>query len=87
MRRHNVHSLHRNSILLDPPPQSSHAMFKLHIWGPAFNLPSIDPECIAAIALLNDVLAYDEWLLVIDHDPSASPSSTSLLSLPSLQRI
>ena len=47
--------------------QSSRHM-KLYILGPGFGLPSIDPECNAAVALLR---AQDEtvsWELAISHD-------------------
>lgn len=51
-------------------------MLELHIWGPAFELPSIDAECIAAIAYLKQVLPHELWVLIVDHDASSSPSST-----------
>jgi len=44
------------------------ATMKLSILGPAFGLPSIDPECNAAVALLR---AQDEtvsWEVAISHD-------------------
>jgi sorting and assembly machinery component 37 len=54
-------------------------MLHLHVWGPAFGLPSIDPECLAAIAYLKAAFPLspkqDDWVLIADHDPSASPSS------------
>lgn len=52
------------------PPQR----LTLYVWGPAFGLPSIDAECLAAIALLNRLLHEDQWLLVISHDTSTSPT-------------
>lgn len=45
---------------------------ELHIWGPAFGLPSIDPECIAATAYLHHCLPPKRWILIADHDPSIS---------------
>lgn len=55
--------------------------YELHVWGPAFGLPSIDAECLAAIAYLKCSLPPEQWVLVIQHDPSVSPtgmrSSTS----------
>ncbi|KAI9672178.1 MAG: hypothetical protein M1831_001992 [Alyxoria varia] len=45
-------------------------MFELHIWPPAFSLPSIDAECIAAVTLLNQLLEPDDWTVIADHDPS-----------------
>lgn len=48
---------------------------ELHVLGPAFGLPSIDPDCIALIALLSLPLTKDlEWKLVIAHDSSQSPT-------------
>ncbi|KAF2102384.1 hypothetical protein NA57DRAFT_71385 [Rhizodiscina lignyota] len=51
-------------------------MLELHILGPAFGLPSIDPECNAAVAFLQQTLTPNNigWKLVPDHDASASPS-------------
>ena len=49
-------------------------VLELHVWGPAFGLPSIDPQCLAAIALLKLSLREDAWVLVADHDPSVNPN-------------
>lgn len=51
------------------------APLELHIWGPAFGLPSIDAECIAAVAYLNASLPLTAWTLVASYDPSLSPTS------------
>ncbi len=40
--------------------------WELHVWGPAFSLPSIDPQCLAAIAYLTQALPRDDWVLVAD---------------------
>jgi len=48
-------------------------VFELHTWGPAFGLPSIDPECLAAIAYLDTCLHPDEWILSPDSDPDVCP--------------
>lgn len=53
-------------------------MLELHIWGPAFGLPSIEPECIAAVAYLNKIIPSGEWTLIADHDTSLSPNSESI---------
>jgi hypothetical protein len=45
-------------------------VFELHIWGPAFGLPSIEPECIATVAYCQRVLPKGQWALVADHDTS-----------------
>ncbi|KAF1990244.1 hypothetical protein K402DRAFT_224819 [Aulographum hederae CBS 113979] len=46
---------------------------ELHIWGPAFGLPSIDPECTAAAVYLAKALPDEiKWTLVAACDPSVS---------------
>ncbi|KAM0329401.1 hypothetical protein ACHAQA_004708 [Verticillium albo-atrum] len=54
--------------------------FELHVWGPAFGLPSIDAECLAAIAYLHHALDSSEWVLI----PSSDPSVTAAHRLPAL---
>ena len=51
-------------------------VLELHIWGPAFTLPSIDPECLAAIAYLTQVLPREAWALVASSDTTLSPTSS-----------
>jgi sorting and assembly machinery component 37 len=51
-------------------------VLELHVWGPAFGLPSIDAECNAAIAYLNQALPQGQWVLIADHDASLSPTRT-----------
>jgi sorting and assembly machinery component 37 len=46
---------------------------QLHVWGPAFGLPSIEPQCIAAIAYVGHVVPRDQWTLVAS-DPLANPT-------------
>lgn len=43
---------------------------KLHILGPAFGLPSIDAECIAAVALVERYTqgSGQAWALVASHE-------------------
>ena len=41
---------------------------RLYILGPAFGLPSIDAECVAAVALLQLQCAEGEWRLIPTHD-------------------
>jgi len=53
---------------------STPMVFELHIWGPAFGLPSIDAECIAVVAYLNRALPQHQWKLVANHDASLSPN-------------
>ena len=47
---------------------------ELHVWGPAFSLPSFDPPCLAAITYLTQVLTNDEWVLVPSGDAVLSPT-------------
>lgn len=47
-------------------------VLELHVWGAAFGLPSIDPSCLAAIALFRQCFEPEEWVLIPAHDPSAS---------------
>ncbi|KAL7817359.1 outer mitochondrial membrane transport complex domain-containing protein [Trichoderma gracile] len=50
-------------------------MLHLHVWGPAFGLPSIDAECLAIIAYLHNALPPSEWRLIPSNDPAVSPSN------------
>lgn len=50
-------------------------MLHLHVWGPAFGLPSIDAECLAIIAYFHNVLPSSSWRLITSNDPAVSPSS------------
>ncbi|RGP76224.1 tom37 protein [Fusarium longipes] len=63
-------------------------MLDLHIWGSAFGLPSIDPECLAIITYLHSSNPTSAWRLIPSNDPSVSPSSmlapSRCLTLPSL---
>ncbi|CAF9912633.1 MAG: hypothetical protein ALECFALPRED_008230 [Alectoria fallacina] len=49
-------------------------VLELHVWGPAFSLPSIDPQCLAAIAYLAQSLPRDHWVLVAISDLTLSPT-------------
>ncbi|KAM0556748.1 hypothetical protein ACHAPJ_005807 [Fusarium lateritium] len=51
-------------------------MLDLHVWGSAFGLPSIDPECLAIITYLHSSLPVSDWRLIPSNDPSVSPSNT-----------
>ncbi|VBB71476.1 Putative protein of unknown function [Podospora comata] len=46
---------------------------QLYVWGPAFGLPSIDAECIAAIAYLAQTTSKADYQL-IQSSPSAVPT-------------
>lgn len=41
-------------------------MLSLHVLPPAFELPSIDAECLAAIAYLRFTLPDGAWVLVAE---------------------
>lgn len=49
---------------------------ELHIWGAALGLPSIDAECLAAVAYFAAVLPGGAWSLV-ESSPSAVPTRVS----------
>ncbi|EXJ78535.1 hypothetical protein A1O1_08936 [Capronia coronata CBS 617.96] len=56
-------------------------VLELHIWGPAFDLPSIDAQCLAAVCYLRKCLPVDAWALIPSSDPAVSP----LGELPALR--
>ncbi|KAL4890043.1 Tom37 C-terminal domain-containing protein [Aspergillus ambiguus] len=56
-------------------------VLQLHIWGPAFSLPSIDPQCLATVAYFSLVVPKDAWVLVASSDPTVSPTN----ELPALK--
>lgn len=56
-------------------------VLELHIWGPAFGLPSIDAPCLATIYYLLETLPSKSWTLVPSSDPNVSP----LGELPALR--
>lgn len=49
-------------------------LMELYIYGPAFGLPSADPECIAAAALLSRTVPAEVLTLVVAY---ASPTTTT----------
>ncbi|KAK4100754.1 hypothetical protein N658DRAFT_472870 [Parathielavia hyrcaniae] len=54
-------------------------VLQLHVWGPAFGLPSLDAECLAAIALLAQTLGRADYQLI-----QSSPSAVPTQHLPTL---
>jgi sorting and assembly machinery component 37 len=64
----------RNGQLEEPGAKTM--VLELHIWGPAFGLPSIDAQCLAAIAYF--ALAVPEkdveWVVIADSDPLMVPT-------------
>jgi sorting and assembly machinery component 37 len=55
-------------------------MLELHIWGPAFGLPSLDATCLAAITYIRECVPSDQWRLV-----PGSPAENPLGELPALK--
>jgi hypothetical protein len=55
-------------------PGVSSMVLELHIWGPAFGLPSIDAECIATVAYCQRVVPKGQWSLVTSYDTSVAPT-------------
>lgn len=51
-------------------------VLELHVWGPAFTLPSIDPQCLAVIFYISYALPQDHWVLVANSDAGWSPTSS-----------
>ena len=43
---------------------------RLHVLGPAFGLPSIDADCIAAVALVKQNVRDGDWSIVPTHEQS-----------------
>ena len=71
-----------DSISRQPKLSSNNAtMLELHVWGPAFSLPSLDAQCLATIAYFSLAVPRDAWVLVASSDPSVSPTSECLLLL------
>ncbi|ERF71669.1 hypothetical protein EPUS_00658 [Endocarpon pusillum Z07020] len=50
-------------------------VLELHVWGPAFGLPSIDAQCLATVAYLKQCLPPSDWRLIPCSDPSVVPTS------------
>ncbi|KAI0384258.1 Tom37 C-terminal domain-containing protein [Hypomontagnella monticulosa] len=45
---------------------------ELHVWGPAFDLASIDPDCLAAIACFCHYVPREDWTLIASNDAAVS---------------
>ena len=50
---------------------------ELHVWGPAFGLSSIDPECIATVIYCQRVIPEGQWRLVASYDKSVGLTGMS----------
>ncbi|KAI0178966.1 Tom37 C-terminal domain-containing protein [Hypoxylon sp. FL1284] len=46
---------------------------ELHVWGSAFGLDSIDPECLGAIACFRHFVPREDWTLIASNDAAVSP--------------
>lgn len=55
-------------------------VLELHVWGPAFGLPSIDAQCLATIAYFTQTVPKTEWVLVASSDPAVCPTRQYKLS-------
>ncbi|KAF2202586.1 hypothetical protein GQ43DRAFT_448003 [Delitschia confertaspora ATCC 74209] len=49
-------------------------VLQLHVWGPAFGLPSIDAECVATISYFHRIIPRSQWVLIPEYDTSCSPN-------------
>jgi len=50
-------------------------VLELHIWGPAFGLPSLDPNCLAAVAYFTQAVPLGRWVLVAGYEEGISETS------------
>ena len=66
------------------PCKSASMTLELYIWGPAFSLPSIDPQCLAALAYISCRARQSDgdlqWHVIASNDTSISPSSMSTVN-------
>jgi sorting and assembly machinery component 37 len=60
-------------------------VFELHVWGPAFGLPSIDAQCLAIIAYFIQCLPAADWVLIPSDGSEVPTSKQSLQNLQSLK--
>ncbi|KAL5117663.1 hypothetical protein ACEQ8H_004411 [Pleosporales sp. CAS-2024a] len=51
-------------------------VLELHTWGPAFGLPSIEPECIATIAYCQRVIPKGLWSVVADYNTTVGTTGS-----------
>jgi sorting and assembly machinery component 37 len=48
-------------------------MFTLYVWGPNWDLPSIDPGCLTVIVYFQ-LLVSEEWGIIECNNPNISPT-------------
>lgn len=73
MRPHDSSMLRQKDMVLE-----------LHVWGPAFGLPSIEPDCIATVAYCQRVIPEGQWALVANFDTTVD--TTGMYGLRNLAR-
>ncbi|MCJ1279083.1 hypothetical protein MMC21_006905 [Puttea exsequens] len=49
-------------------------VLELYVWGPAFSLPSIDPQCLATIAYFQLIVPAGSWILIASTDTTTPPT-------------
>lgn len=52
-------------------------MFTLYVWGPGWDLPSIDPGCLTVIVYFQ-LLVSEEWGIIECNNPNISPTGIDL---------
>jgi sorting and assembly machinery component 37 len=62
-------------------------LFELHIWGPAFGLPSIESQCLATVAYFIQCVPPTEWQLIPSSDTFARPTSKHAFCFCQAQRL
>ena len=50
-------------------------MLTLYVWGPGWDLPSIDPGCLTVIVYFQ-LLVSEEWGIIECNNPNISPTGT-----------
>jgi sorting and assembly machinery component 37 len=55
-------------------------VLELHIWGPAFGLPSIQAQSLATVIYLIHCLPTSEWQLIPTSDPASLPMGWCLFN-------
>lgn len=57
-------SVHISTIRMYCTYECEKMVLELHVLGPGFSLPSIDPQCLATISYLTLCVPRREWVLV-----------------------
>jgi hypothetical protein len=64
------------NLLCQTSPLHHKMPLQLYVWGPAFDVPSIDPSCLALEAYLRVTNA--DFTVVHANDPQLSPTGKCL---------